>query len=417
MPTTKYDLAIIGASAAGFAAAGVAAQQGARVVVFRTGAEALEGALASPVPNFIWRILDLHKSGLKQTPAPAQIVLAEDEAEEISSFIDQAKTSSAFAEREAQAGAVYPEFCGAASRQRSADTPDKDEKRPLLDFSLFDTANEVLEDYFHDERIRTLLAAAALLRFGLAGDEPGSAATFKTFGAEGWPSRTTQSRKLSEALKAACLARDVSYIETPFVSVLRNGRSIAVQTADDETYTAKRAMAASADIARAIGLFPLSGDAALHSANGAIATVRILLEEAPPLDDVRKEASFFVVDDREHLLRARDAMLEGRLSDPPPFSFYMDGATIIARAPYCPASLMEDGEIREWSGQDRQAFGRQIFDLTKDRLKQKMIARTIDVRIDQRAASTPGLDIASPSLGDNEIRAAAELALELTRGA
>ncbi len=430
MADARFDLAVIGAEACGLAAAACAAAAGASVVLVRTGAEPPQAFAGPPVPNFVWRALELHRSGYEATPMRARVTLLADGVR-VRTFEDAAPLNGAgdgsAAGAPDGAGLIWPEFVGAvndlavrlADHRSPLDAPDAP-----LSLDALGTANEALDDYFADENLKTHLAVAALVEQGLGGDEAGSAASLSVHGAGGWRGRHREDgESLVSALRAACDRFSVETVEATVDAVVNSaaseeGRSAAVALSNGAEVRAGFAMAPTAAMARAAGLTPHLRGALTGRAGGVNAFVRITLDGPATEDKDDAQSVFYIVDDRENILAARDAMLEARLADAPPLRFEFDGRRVLACAAYCPSHFLdEDGDEREWTQQDRQALGRLVFERINSRFKLAASVKAIDVRVDPVA---PGLvggkledgAIITPAAARDEIGAAVRLALE-----
>ena len=64
-PRATVDLLVLGAGAAGLAAAACAAKSGAKAALAATGEERPEDGAVAEAPNAVWRLLDLHTYDLK----------------------------------------------------------------------------------------------------------------------------------------------------------------------------------------------------------------------------------------------------------------------------------------------------------------------------------------------------------------
>jgi hypothetical protein len=178
-------------------------------------------------------------------------------------------------------------------------------------------------------------------------------------------------------------------------------------------------MASSAVIGEAAGLRIGCGGSPLLRRNGVEAVIHIRYDKRPK-SPAGASGVFFTAKDRQSLIAARNAMIDGRIDENLPLSFEIDGKDIVARAPFCPARLRENGEDRDWSGQDRQVLGRLATELIKRRLGGAVVnIREIDVTVGPDVAA--GLkrrnfdapQIPAPPPSPDAIGAAALLALEL----
>jgi hypothetical protein len=181
-------------------------------------------------------------------------------------------------------------------------------------------------------------------------------------------------------------------------------------------------MASSALLAEAAGLRVDAGGTPLRRRSGTQATIRIRYDRKPKLSAKDAAAGFFIAADRQAIIRARNGMIEGKLEDEAPLAFEIRGKEIFARAPFCPARLVDNGETREWTGQDRQILGRQTAAFIEKRLPGVTgTPREIEVTIGPDVASglrRRSFDVPptpAPAPSADPIGAAAALALEISR--
>lgn len=438
----QYDLVVIGADAAGTAAAACAARQGAdigaRVALIRTGEEQTGGVSAPAVPDFVWRRLNLHETAYSARPVEAMVSLFDD-GRTLSTFQNRRKTAAAVADAEVDPHRIYQDLSG--SLERLWDSAESVlrlsaksgrgvmERLAAEDGARFaervvESLDAVLDDHFEDGALKANLASAALMPFGLAGDEPGSALALAAMSdAAAWRVRPAdKSPSLARILEEAAQAAGVEIIESGVVSVqYTEGRGRKVVLENGETLKTARVMAASAASPTASRLGSAGGFSPLARKEGASAEVRVRLGKAPPPPAGHKSAIYFAPGSAETLKAARDAALEGRIPDEPPIFFEFNKDEIIVRAPYCPAALYSEDEPREWSEQDRQMLGRLVLErLGKVLNGAVQNVRKVDVKI-----STRGVDIKArpneagvlvPPASHDEIGAAARLAMELVLG-
>ncbi|MGD9801424.1 MAG: hypothetical protein AB7F91_06360 [Parvularculaceae bacterium] len=402
---SKFDLVVIGADMAGLAAAGCAARRGAQTALLRTGGEApVEGAVAEP-PNAVWRLLDLQQYDLKFEAPPVHASIAEKRP--LATSDDPVRDGRALASRESALEHLWPSFIADMGRIGAADGVDR-----------YLSANAVLDDYFADEMLKTHALSLCAAPFGLAGDEAGSA---QALGVAAAARRVIPAQALHGALLRAAEAAGVEIVREKAEALSRSENKLWKATLDGgEEIRAKTVMASSALIAEAFGLRIETGGSPLLRRQGVEAFIRLRIEKAPKSALARKNAVFFTAPDRAAIRRARDAMIAGEIDEEPPLTFEIVGREIIARAPYCPARLVENGEEREWSGQDRQILGRHAASVIEKRLGGGASLREIEVLIGpdvgaglrRRDFDAPAVPAPPPS--KDPVAAAAALALELT---
>lgn len=407
------DLLIIGADAAGLAAAACAARLGAKTALVATGGEPPEEGFAAEPPNFVWRLLDLHQYELKFEDSDERVSLFGDNGRTLSTTGDPARAGTALAGREAALGELYPAFV--ADMKRRAASPDAG---PAGDRYL--SANALLDDYFADEDLKAHLLAAHVAPFGLAGDEAGSAEALATLAA--FPRRRGPARALADALRKSAEEAGVEFASGRLQSLRRGeGKMLRAQSEDGGELRLRRAMASSAVVGEAAGLLVTCGASALLRRLGAEAVIRIRYDKRPKAP-VANGALFFTAADRKAFLRARTNMIEGVIDEEPPLSFEIIGKEIVARAPFCPARLRAGGEERDWTGQDRQVLARNAASLIERRLggdvgSVREVEVTIgpDIATGLRRRSFAGPSLPAPAPSPDPIGAAAALAMELVR--
>ncbi len=438
----QYDLVVIGADAAGTAAAACAARQGAdigaRVALIRTGDEQLTGVSAPGVPDFVWRRLNLHETAYAAKPVEAMVSLFDD-GRTLSTFQNKRRTAAAIAEAAVDPHGVYQDLSGSLERlwesaQGVLRANAKSGRGVLERLAADDGArfaerfveslDSVLDDHFEDGALKTHLASAALMPFGLAGDEPGSALALAAMTDQAaWRVRSAdRSPSLARILEEAAKAAGVEIIDSGVVSVQRtDGRACKVLLENGDVLKTSRVMAASGSTPTASRLGSATALSPLARREGASAEVRVKLGKAPPPPAGHKNAIYFAPGSSETLKAARDAALEGRLPEEPPifFEFYKD--EIVVRAPYCPAALYSDDEPRDWSEQDRQMLGRLVLErLGKVLNGAVQNVRKVDVKIASRGADAKArpneAGVLVPPASHDEIGAAARLAMELVLG-
>jgi phytoene dehydrogenase-like protein len=439
-----FDLVVIGAEPAGLAAAAVAARQGARVALFRAGEGIARGPSTTGVPDFVWRKLDLHESGLDAKPVSARISLFEG-GRSLETYASATKTRDALEraglpdhhlwadftdtlEREWEEGESLTRRAAAKNGGAPALAALASPRGPDIAARLTATTRAVLDDYFADDDLKTHLASVALAPLGLGGDEPGSGLALASMSsADGWRVRSGgRGPALADVLEEAARRAGVEFIEA---------RIVGLQPSDDkfhqlalesgETLKARHVMAASVAAAARVALPIAPALAPIARRSGAVADIRIRFAKAPPPPAGDRDAIFFIAESVETFADARDAALEGRLPERPPVSFEFARDEIVVHAPYCPASLVVDGEERDWTEQDRQAFGRMIVQRLAPYLNGvSQAARRIEVKISPagapQGASGTGASrlggVVAPPPGHDAIGAAAKLALDLVSG-
>lgn len=408
------DLLVIGADAAGLAAAACAARRGAKTALAATGDEPAAAGRVDEPPNFVWRLLDLHHYDLRLDAPGERVTLAADGARVLSTSANAAGAAEALAARDAALGPLWRSFAErigdstARSAERESDPP----------ADVFLSANDLLDDYFADEALKAHLLSAFAAPFGLAGDEAGSAAALAAAGAA--PRRRTSATALAEALIAAAKKSGVDLAAGKLQSLARIDGKIWKATMDSgREIRARQAMASSALIGEAAGLNIDCAGSPLVRRLGAEATIKIRYDKRPAGEGAMRNGVYYTAENRDQLIRARNSMIDGRLDDAPPLAFEIDGKEIVARAPFSPARIREGDEEREWTGQDRQVLGRQAASIIEKRLRRVGAIREIEVTIGPdpesglRRRTFDRAAIPAPPPSDDAIGAAARLAMEL----
>ncbi len=366
-----FDLLVVGADAAGFAAAAAANRLGGRAVIVRAGPEPRAAGLRPSPPNFVWRLLDLHRFDLKTIDA-GRTLSHLPEGDTVATSADAMRTARALLQRDPSLEHLWPDFIDSMARAREAliapQTDDRSGKARNADagpkgLALVDApyacANDILEDRFSDEGLRAHLLMMTAAPLGLAGDEPGSAAALFDYDAAA-PTQRIDAEALEEAIAAAAKDAGVVVEDRKFVSLSRGAdRQWTLRLEDDSEIRAARAIASSAIVAEAAGFLVDAGGSPLRRQAGVEATIRLRYGKKPRVKAGEGAVTHHILADRRALSRARDAMLEGRIDDQIPLSFEISGREIIARAPFAPAKIRDNGAMRDWTGQDLQILARQ----------------------------------------------------------
>lgn len=409
----NVELLVIGADAAGLAAAACAARSGATAALAATGGEAPAAGSIDEPPNFVWRQLDLHTHDLRLEPAGAMTSVSAEGA--LMTHADPMRTGDVLKARDPQLEHVWPAFA-IEMKRRAGREADGDNRMAPDDYL---PANALLDDFFADERLKTHLVSAYAAPFGLAGDEAGSAGALTFAGAS--PRRRLSARALVEALTKAAQLAGVEMLGGRLQAVQRGeGKHWRAVMDNGREVRARRVMSSSALIGEAAGLHIASAGSPLVRRVGAEATIRIRYDKRPAAEALREPGLYFTAKSRAEIIAARDAMIDGRIENDPFLAFEIDGKEIVARAPFCPTRLREGDEEREWTGQDRQILGRRAASLI-DRLTGGGLGavREIEVAIGADASSglrrrsfdIPAIPAPAPSL--DPVGAAAALALEI----
>ncbi len=374
----NYDLLVVGEDAPSLCAAAAAAKAGASVLLAPTRkAPAPRAPSVCDIPNFVWRRLELQDYGLQLEPISARITLLEDGVT-ASSQRSPEDTADALVDIDEDAAALWPAFveemralgvdaAGVETDGVSCALPD------VMDIGVLSAlgrasgaASELLDDYLNGGPLSAHVSAHALSLSGQSGEEAGSALVLPEFFDEhGWRVRAAPgSRSVFGALRRVC---DAAGVETAPKAVLEahadSGRYNNLVFGDEVKRKARRIFFATPDAAEAVGY------AAPGAYNGARAVLRLSLRGEIELPAGDEHALFQIIDSAADLREARDAALDGRLSDRPPVAFEMtDKGDIIAYTSFVPKRLRDDDEWRDWTGQDRQALTKVIIDRLASRI-------------------------------------------------
>jgi hypothetical protein len=322
------------------------------------------------------------------------------------------RTGEALAARDPVLDHLWPAFAADMRRNLAGETHGADRFLP---------ANALLDDYFDDEELKTHLLSAFVAPFGLAGDEAGSAAALAAAGDSA--RRRVPAHALFETLTEAAKKAGVENHAGRLQSLLRaDGKYWKAVLDNGHELRARKAMASSALIGEAAGLRVSCGGSPLVRRIAAEAVIRIRYDKRPNAAALKEPGVFFTPTERAAMVRARNAMIDGKIDEEPVLRFEVSGKEVVARAPFCPARLRENGEERDWSGQDRQILGRHAASLIEKRLGGDLGAvREIEVIIGadpatglkRRSFDMPPVPAPAPS--HDALAAAAALALEIVR--
>ncbi|MGE0409890.1 MAG: hypothetical protein AB7P23_11600 [Amphiplicatus sp.] len=436
-PRRPFDLVVIGAEPAGLAAAACAAKEGARVAIFPAGDGAPPLGATPGVPDFVWRRLDLHDSGLDAAPVSAQISLFEG-GRALATYQSAQKTRDALEEKGVAGHHLWTDFQAdldfrwkegaplaaraAGGRAGAALIGAIAANGPDLAARLAQSTRALVDDYFDNDDLKTHLASLALSSFGLAGDEPGSAQALASLSAPAaWRVKSgARGASLSMALAEAAKAAGVDFIEMRVLGVEPSEDKLRILALENgDAVRTRHVMAASEAAAARAGLKAAQALAPARRA-GAVADIRLKFAKAPAPPAGDKDAIFFLADSLDAFSEARDAALEGRLSERAPLSFEYHKDDILVRAAYCPSVLETEGEARDWSEQDRQALGRRIVERLAPFLNGAAESvRRVEVKVSASGARRGALKagaVPAPPPGHDAIGAAVLLALDLLRG-
>jgi hypothetical protein len=393
-----FDLVVLGDDAPGAAAAAAAARLGRSVALVPTGFESNAPAAIAEPQNFVWRTLDLHRKFAGGQGFAAQALLSETP---IVLPAERRAATRALAQKDEKLGGLHEEFSATESLAPA-----------------YESADAVLDDWFGDEALKTLVSVSRLGSLALGGDEPGSAVALANGATPILPAATAAS--LLTALRAIASEAGVVRFAAPLAAPPgRAGRHWRIAAGAD-IIRSRRIMAGSCELVRAAGVKSETGDSSVSRRAGGAAIIRMRFRAPPQFRDAPNNALAHILKDRATMRRARDAMLEGRIDDDQPLTAEIDGSEVIVRAAYCPSYIVEGNEKREWSGQDRQAFARAIAHrveklLTKESGRASDAVAILDQPPADRARRRAwrGEAVPAPSHAADRIGSAVKLALEL----
>ncbi|MEM6415745.1 MAG: hypothetical protein AAF720_13935 [Pseudomonadota bacterium] len=426
----RFDLAILGADVAGLAAAGCAAVEGASVLLVKTGAEAPLDFAGPGIPNAVWRLLGLEKVTTDRPKIAKTKTLTPLKDNKIKEVFELHATRNDViqslksicpdtAER-------WADFEGELSSLTVSPASLLHSHQHTLYGSTLDTLNEYLDDCFDHEPLKTHLAAQSLLALGLAGDEPGSAGALAALSKHAWPTNYGQNgHSFFDDFEKAVLETGVVLAQGGVEEVASTKpHSFDIKLRPGDTFTTKAVMASGVGVARASGFFANTARSPLSRYSGSSAFIRIKFDDYPETDILKDDERIFILENRQELAAARDAMAEGRIPENLPLTVEVNQRTMTAFTSFCPDQLIDDDGSRPWSDQDRQALGRLVYDRIKEHLNIRGRPSSIDVRIDisphepdptndkinrqnENRLRTP-IDVADP------VMAAVQMALEMT---
>lgn len=376
-----FDLLVIGDDAPSLCAAAAASARGASTILASTGAVTHGGPSVCEIPNFVWRRLELQEFGLETEPVSARVTLLAD-GDAITTYCGLEDTVEALRERDADGAALWPEMiddmralgetgfdAGLNGGEPSA-LSFVDNARALADLGrIAGSGDELIEDFVNGGPLNAHVNVHALAPFGLGGMEAGSAAALpEFFDEDAWRVRAKPgARSIIGALRKACERHGVEAAPPGLERAIADGaRHNAILFKGGEKIRSRHIFFACPDAAEAAGY---SGVARGAPANSARAVMRIKLRDRvdPPAGDAR--ALFQIIDDGSEIKTARNEALAGRIFDRLPVEFeFTEKGDIFARTTYIPARLQEEGEWRDWTGQDRQLLSTILINRLSSRI-------------------------------------------------
>lgn len=375
-----FDVLVVGSDEASLCAAACAARAGARVGLLRRKAEGKRqsDASVSAVPNAVWRRLDLQDYGVSLEPVSARISLT-GEGESVATYPSVRQTGAVLAANGAEDHLLWSSFVDEMARlKRTADLDGAVTRAPngvapltgLLENpqrlsavgQLTGACTDLLDDYFSDDGLKAHLGAYSLARAGLGGRELGAALEVPdALDDDAWRVRATaDGASLHVVLEKICETSGVEFFEGALISVLtEGGKHKVIEISGDAKLKSRCVFFATPEAAASAGIETPASP--LAAQNNVTASMRFKLRKSvkPPVGD--KDAIFFILDGIDDLQTARDCVVDGQLPEALPVEFeFARNGDLIARTNYCPKAFREEGEWRDWTGQDRQAVAARI---------------------------------------------------------
>ena len=372
-----FDIAIIGATNASLAAAAYIKRVGGNAVVIQTGIEKNNEFSSDCPPNFVWRKLDLGAYGVVLEPVDTISSLAGGGIL-LQTFEDENKSLDAIRRKDQTASELLHDFMASGQNLSAHDQGpqfngcrqsafERFAPRSAICGSPLASAMDILGDFFADEEIKAHFAQISLMRFGMAGDEPGSAIALGSGLADAeWRVRSNGNGvSLRKALLRVCEDLSVKLFTSGVTAVEKKGKtSKKIVLSDDSEIIAKTILAADEFVADRLGLVVESGGSLLASRRQTEAVVTITLSSSVEISVGANNGVYFLANGgHASLIKARDAAREGEIAEDLPVIFEASGKTVKVTTRYIPEKLWSEGDWRDWSGQDRQALGSQILDL------------------------------------------------------
>lgn len=372
-----FDIAFIGATNASLAAAAYVTKVGGRCVVIQTGIEKKNELSTDCPPNSVWRKLDLGAYGVVLEPVSTIASLADGEIL-LQTFEDENQTLEAIRNKDESAAEVFSDFKAAGQSLSGYDQGPQLNGSRKSAFERFApqseicgsplaSANEVLDDFFADEDTKAHFARISLMRFGLAGDEPGSAIALGSGYADAeWRVRNNGNGiSLRKALQRVCDDLNVNVLTSGVISVEKKNSAVKrVLLSDDSEVFATTIIAADDHVSGRLGLNVDAGGSFLLGKQQAEAIATITFASSVEFTKGLNGGIYFAArEGYASLQQARDKAVEGEIAEDLPIIFEASGKTVKVTAPYIPKQLFSEGDWRDWSGQDRQALGTQLLDL------------------------------------------------------
>lgn len=427
----KFDIIFIGRTPASLAAAACAQKLGSSALIIRVDGYSDFSLSTDCPPNFVWRLLNLSQRNLELNPVEA-LVSSSGTNNYFYAYEKTEDTVRALCDRDGAAADIWADFLRsckkndavAATQHDGAMLRDTGAQSPHH-HALLMSANEVLDSYFDNEETKAHIAGIALMQFGLSGDEPGSAQALSAgFANASWRATPKQGvNALESTFARICKELGVKVTSDRILDIDLSADTIAkLHLSGGITLAAPTIIVAENALAGELGIAVNAYGSPLVDVDTAKATIAISYSRRVDLlSGVNDGLHFSSPLGRRSLRMAKDAAREGRIMDAPPIFFEAAGRVINVAVPYLPRRILTDHEWRDWTGQDKQALGTQIFDQVAPHIKEgRSQILSIDVSVSAPrerllGRSRPFVDprILMPAPHHNKIEALVSLALEV----
>lgn len=371
----SHDIIFFGDSAPVLCVAAYAGALGLDVGLIASGAlpSAYQSELMPPIPNTVWRKLDLQDDKLVVSEALARVTLHQGHSA-VATAMDVDEAAASIMDRNEDDGRVWPDFQAqmalsvksGAFQSLSVHGTKSNGHGPsgLVDYApLAMSCSDVLDDYFDDEALKAHLAAHAMAS-GMGCAEAGSMIQLQSMvSALNAPVRLEQGAKNWRALfKKKCSQFDVQvYDGDSAVIEAPNGRRRVITLNDGSSVSGKCLFFVTGEVANAFGVSRCTLGHTAFGIETATASVRLRLRSRIDALEENDTAIFQISHGREQLQHARDQALTGRLPEHPPVEFeFLSNGDILARSRYFPKLIADGDSVRTWSGQDKQVAGTRI---------------------------------------------------------
>ena len=341
-----------------------------------------ESDLAPSISNAIWRRLELQSCGAMTEPVKARRTLLPG-GEIIETTKNAQATAKSFADKNENDARLWPDFLRDMEAFRNSRGLVETGRRSLGDYAQFaGRAQDLIADYFQDEKIRAHILGNAFVNIGRGPQEAGSAMTVYSHTRQhAWRVRLRGEKGDWRALLAdRCAHFGVDVYDEKIAGIPapeKTQRSIAL--ASGARVVGKTVFFANSIVASRFGFADCMDDAALYKPDLATATVRLRLSGKLENDLADANVEMMIIDDESDLQNARDDAMAQQIPDKLPIAFeILSNGDILARSAYCPVKFRSDEGDRDWTGQDRQVLAKRFKERLIDRLPElkEKITRT-----------------------------------------